>query len=72
MIAFITMYIDKQRAIRKKWRVPEFRLFLYAILLGSPGILLGMYVFRHKTKHMKFVLGIPAILIIQILIYIFI
>ena len=72
IIAIVTMYIDKQKAIHKKWRIPEFRLFLLAILLGSPGILLGMYIFRHKTKHLKFVLGIPAILIAQILIYIFI
>lgn len=72
LIAFLTMYVDKQKAIHKKWRIPEFRLFLLAFILGSPGILFGMYVFRHKTKHMKFVIGIPAILIAEILIYIFI
>lgn len=67
LIGFITMYSDKQKSERRQWRVPEARLFGIAIILGSIGILSGMYVFHHKTKHMKFVLGIPIILIMQIM-----
>lgn len=66
LYAIYIMYIDKKNAKGKKWRVPEAKLFVIAILLGSPGILIGMQIFRHKTKHLKFVYGIPTILIIQI------
>ena len=52
---------------RPRRRIPEKTLFLLAALLGSPGVLLGMYLFRHKTKHRSFVLGIPAILAVQLL-----
>ena len=51
---------------RPRRRIPEKTLFLLAALLGSPGVLLGMYLFRHKTKHRSFVLGIPAILAVQL------
>lgn len=64
---FLLMLIDKQKAKKKKWRIPEGRLMLTAALGGSVGVLLGMYTFRHKTKHMKFTLGVPAILIGQVL-----
>ncbi|MCF0148893.1 MAG: DUF1294 domain-containing protein [Clostridium sp.] len=67
LIAFITIYIDKQKAIKHQWRIKESTLFLISIIGGSLGILLGMYSFRHKTKHTKFTLGIPTILILQIL-----
>ncbi|MBC2581898.1 DUF1294 domain-containing protein [Clostridium sp. DJ247] len=60
------MYCDKKRSIKKAWRVPEMKLFLIALLLGSLGIYCGMYLFRHKTKHMKFVIGIPLIFILQV------
>lgn len=66
LYAIYIMYIDKKNAKSKKWRVPEAKLFVIAILLGSPGILIGMQIFRHKTKHLKFIYGIPAILIVQI------
>lgn len=69
IIAFITVYIDKQKAINHQWRIKESTLFLLSILGGSLGTLLGMYTFHHKTKHTKFTLGIPLIIIIQILIY---
>jgi uncharacterized membrane protein YsdA (DUF1294 family) len=68
VIAFIIMYYDKHMAVKHKSRVPEKRLFLLAAIFGSVGIWGGMYLFRHKTKHMKFVLGVPLILIIQIFI----
>ena len=60
------MYHDKSKAKNRQWRVPEMRLFTTAAILGSPGILLGMYIFRHKTKHLKFVFGIPLIMLIQL------
>lgn len=65
------MYIDKRKAREHKWRIPEGRLFLFAALFGSIGVLAGMRVFRHKTKHMKFIIGIPFIIIIQILVIYF-
>ena len=71
IIAFITIYIDKKKAIKHKWRIKESTLFLLSIIGGSLGTLLGMYTFRHKTKHKQFTLGIPLILIIQISIFIF-
>lgn len=64
---FLLMLIDKQKAKKKKWRIPEARLLLTAAVGGSVGTLLGMYAFRHKTLHKKFTLGVPAILIGQIL-----
>lgn len=63
---FLLMLIDKQKARKKKWRVPEAALMAIAGLGGSVGSLLGMYAFRHKTRHPKFYLGIPVILILQI------
>ena len=67
LVGFITMYNDKKKSEKRQWRVPEARLFGIAIIFGSIGILSGMYTFRHKTKHIKFVIGIPLILIIQII-----
>ena len=68
LIAFAIFGIDKKRAKKGQWRIPEKTLFLSAILGGSIGAILGMYVFRHKTKHWYFQIGIPAILIAQIVI----
>ena len=65
--AFLLMHIDKQKARKKRWRIPESTLMLTAALGGSIGALVGMYTFRHKTKHLKFTLGIPVILVLQIL-----
>lgn len=62
---FAAMGIDKGRARRKVWRIPESTLFLIALIGGSIGSLLGMYGFRHKTRHWYFVWGMPAILILQ-------
>ena len=64
--AFILMLVDKRKARKNRWRIPERTLILSAALGGSIGALLGMYTFRHKPKHLKFTLGIPAILIAQI------
>lgn len=66
ILGFVLMGIDKQKARRKKWRIPEKTLFLTAIVGGSIGSILGMQVFRHKTRHTSFVVGMPCILIVQI------
>ncbi|NME81931.1 DUF1294 domain-containing protein [Clostridium sp. SM-530-WT-3G] len=66
LTGFLIMFIDKNRAIHKEWRIPEKNLIGISIIGGSIGMLLGMNVFRHKTKHLKFTIGIPLILIIQI------
>jgi uncharacterized membrane protein YsdA (DUF1294 family) len=70
-IAFLLMLIDKQKARKNKWRISEAALMFSAVLGGSIGALLGMYTFRHKTKHLKFTLGIPTILVLQIFLVIF-
>lgn len=62
----LLMHEDKRRARKKLWRIPESTLMATAIAGGSVGALLGMYAFRHKTRHRKFTLGIPAILLLQI------
>ena len=64
--AYFIMLADKQKARKKKWRIPESTLITLALLGGSPGILAGMYAFRHKTRHIKFTLGVPLILVLQI------
>lgn len=63
---YASMGIDKKRAEHKKWRIKERTLFLVAVIGGSLGSWLGMYSFRHKTKHWYFVVGMPAILLIQV------
>jgi uncharacterized membrane protein YsdA (DUF1294 family) len=60
------MGIDKEKAKKRAWRIPERTLFLISLLGGSVGTWLGMYLFRHKTKHWYFVVGMPAILILQL------
>lgn len=62
-----SMLVDKQKAKKKLWRIPEATLFAIAALGGSIGSLVGMYLFRHKTKHLSFTLGIPAIIAVQLL-----
>ena len=69
--AFLLMLTDKVRARKNRWRIPERTLIGSAILGGSIGALLGMYAFRHKTRHLKFTLGVPAILIAQIALAVF-
>ena len=63
---FLLMLADKLKAKLRAWRIPEATLLWIAILGGSIGSLLGMYLFRHKTRHLKFTLGIPLILVLQI------
>ena len=65
-VAFIMYGIDKYKAKKAKWRIPEATLLLLAVLGGSIGAWMGMKVWHHKTMHKKFKYGIPAILLIQI------
>ena len=62
---FLLMLIDKIKAKKNRWRIPEATLFLIAALGGSIGSIVGMYTVRHKTKHTSFVVGIPALLVAQ-------
>jgi uncharacterized membrane protein YsdA (DUF1294 family) len=71
VVAFLSMYVDKQRAIKHQWRIQEATLLGLAILGGSLGTYLGLKTFRHKTKHLKFTLGIPFIILCQIALIIF-
>ena len=64
--AFLLMLVDKLKAKKNRWRIPERTLFGSALLGGSIGAILGMYTFRHKTRHVSFTLGMPAILIAQV------
>ena len=68
IILCIFMYIDKSRARNHEWRISEKSLFTLAILGGASGGVLGMYLFRHKTKHNSFAFGFPIITAIQIFI----
>ena len=71
LIGFCMMGVDKRKARRGKWRVKEASLFLPAVIGGSLGSWLGMYVFRHKTKHWYFVVGMPLILVLQVIVVLF-
>ena len=66
LIGFILMGIDKYKAKKRAFRIPEATLFIIAVIGGSIGSILGMYTFRHKTRHRSFVYGMPFILIVQI------
>jgi uncharacterized membrane protein YsdA (DUF1294 family) len=67
LLAFVLMGADKSKARRGAWRIPEKVLFLSALAGGSVGAIAGMFAFRHKTKHLRFVLGLPAILLAQLI-----
>lgn len=65
-IGFVLMLVDKFKAKKNLWRIPEATLLMVAALGGSIGSLMGMYTVRHKTKHKKFTIGIPLILALQV------
>ena len=67
LLGFYAMYTDKLRAKKRAFRIPEATMFAIAIIGGTIGCILGMYTFRHKTRHWHFVYGMPAILVLQIL-----
>lgn len=66
MIGFVLMFVDKKRAQNNQWRIKEVTLFLTAAIGGSIGSMLGMKAFRHKTKHLSFIIGMPAIFLVQL------
>jgi len=68
IVGFALMGIDKRRAIKKAWRIPERTLILQAFLGGGIGSLIGMYFFRHKTKHTKFIILLPLAALICLLV----
>ncbi len=68
LIGFFSMFLDKRKARKHLWRIPEATLFIIALIGGSIGSILGMHIFHHKTRHWYFVYGMPAILILQIII----
>lgn len=65
-VGFLLMTVDKYKAKKNLWRIPESTLMTVALIGGSVGSLMGMYTVRHKTKHLKFTVGIPVILVLQI------
>lgn len=71
LVGFLIMYIDKRKAIKHQYRIPEKTLFMASFVGGSIGTLVGMYTFRHKTKHWYFVVGMPLILIFHIALTVF-
>ncbi|BAC14105.1 DUF1294 domain-containing protein [Oceanobacillus iheyensis] len=67
IIGFVIMYIDKRKAVRGHYRIPERTFWLLGILGASVGIYLGMQTFRHKTKHRSFTIGIPVLIVINVI-----
>jgi Predicted membrane protein len=70
VIGLFLMGLDKHKAKKHLWRIPESTLFITAVIGGSVGCIIGMYVFRHKTRRWYFVYGMPAILAFQIALFI--
>ena len=71
VVGFVYMGIDKWKAKRNAWRIPEDTLFAITALGGGIGTIAGMYTFRHKTKKAKFTIGLPAILILEIILLVY-
>ena len=67
--ALAIMGIDKHKAHRHKWRISESSIFIVGLLGGGLGVLLGMSLFHHKTKHLKFTLGIPLVVLVNIVLF---
>ena len=70
IIAFLAMFIDKKKAEKNRWRIKESTLLILALIGGSIGAIAGMYVFHHKTQKPRFYIGIPIIIVLQILLII--
>ena len=71
ILGFLIMGLDKHKAKMAERRIPENTLFMFTILGGGIGTIAGMYVFHHKTKKMKFKVGMPLVLILEILIFVY-
>lgn len=70
LVAFILFGIDKWRARNNAWRISEATLFLIALIGGSVGAKIGMHVWHHKTQHLSFVIGIPMIILLQVILFV--
>lgn len=71
IIGFLAMLIDKRKAEKGSWRIKEGTLMMITLLGGGFGTIAGMYTFRHKTKKLKFTVGMPTILIVEIVLVIY-
>ena len=71
IIGFLIMYIDKQKAKKGAWRIPERTIFIITAFGGGIGTIAGMYTFRHKTQKLKFAIGLPFILILELIGFIY-
>jgi uncharacterized membrane protein YsdA (DUF1294 family) len=71
IIGFAIMFIDKQKAKRGSWRIPENTIFIITAIGGGIGTIAGMYAFRHKTKKWTFKIGLPVLLVLDILIVLY-
>ena len=71
IIGFLIMFIDKQKAKKGAWRIPEKTLFIITALGGGMGTIAGMYTFRHKTQKLQFIVGLPLITILEIILAIY-
>ena len=72
IVLFVVMGVDKYRAIRRRWRIPEAMLFILALVGGACGGTVGMYSFRHKTKHWYFAVFFPLLALAQLALYFFV
>lgn len=71
IIGFLIMFIDKRKAKKGAWRIPEKTIFIITALGGGIGTIAGMYTFRHKTQKLQFVIGLPFITILEIILAIY-
>lgn len=71
IVGFLIMFIDKQKAKKGAWRIPERIIFIITALGGGIGTISGMYIFRHKTKKLNFIIGLPLITILEIILAIY-
>lgn len=69
ILTYILMWLDKQKARKNQYRIPERTFFLLSILGGAVGTLIGMRTFRHKTKHPRFTVGIPILIVLNIVLF---
>ncbi len=67
LLGIVLMGLDKHRARRRLWRIPEKTLLTVALLGGAAGVIIGLYLFRHKTRHLLFVLGVPTIFLAHVI-----
>ncbi|MCR5503507.1 MAG: DUF1294 domain-containing protein [Lachnospiraceae bacterium] len=71
LLGFLTMGLDKLKAVKRGFRIPEATLFLIAFIGGSIGSILGMIIFRHKIRKRRFTVGMPLILLLQAAVFLF-